>query len=975
MANSLGQLMVRLGLDAADFTSGLTKSEYQAQKFASSLSNNIAIGVAKAEIALEALKKVLEFTFEAVPHLIEQAGHFQDIAEKAGGAAEKWASFAVAAKIGGTEMDAVASASIKLSAGLSKVDDQSKGAGLALKAIGIGLKDIQGVDPATQIEMIAKKLAEFEDGAGKTAVAVALFGKAGAEMLPFLKELGEGVGRVTILTAEDIKQADEWADHHAKAKAKMNEYAQVLAIQLIPSLTAVTEATSEVIKQLLNLDGAGDELKAGRAILDWAEQCALAIAAVGDVALVIVRSIRALTGSFDELVAHVEVAKKFSYRSFFTEDGKREFDAALRERERSVIEANKRIEALNGSATPVTDAVTKAFQHQKRLIDDPEYAREFARMNDAGKGAKKKLSGAGLLNDDAAKDADQAARKRLEGQVRAVRDFAEQQKAGYEFANQYLKGVYDSGVLSLAEFFADQKALREANLQSQLTALDAEIKLQEDYKARALKPAERVEAEQKIADARRKRADIVQDAARKEILAEQDAERQFKQTAYAYYDFLAQQANLKGDTATASSLRIAKQVQEAQELLTKLHFDPAQVQAQSEAYGELLRKTDELARVQTDYGRLVEHAGNQEKLAQLAAQESGAGELETLTRIASVRQEALASMTVLVERARQLAQELGTPEAQQFADRLTVQLRQAAAAADPVLQKVREIGREIGDNFGNAIEDAVFAKGKSIRDRVLGVFDGLATDISKALLRQNVTKPLADWMTNLLGGNGMASGGGGLLGQIFGLAGNRSSSAAMSNTAQESFRVSEILKENLDTSGVVSSIASQVTATATATASMATLAAAAQAAAAALGMVASSGGGAGGLGGLFGLLGGGSQAAFSQTALGSSGFGTGLAYGALDLGGFLATGGPALPGTTYGINERGAPEVLDVNGRQFLMMGAQRGQVIPLQGSSGGGTNLYVTVTPPPGGSRQTAVQWGAEAGRHIQAALRRNGK
>jgi hypothetical protein len=38
---------------------------------------------------------------------------------------------------------------------------------------------------------VALKLAEFEDGAGKTAIAMELFGKSGATMLPFLKDLAE----------------------------------------------------------------------------------------------------------------------------------------------------------------------------------------------------------------------------------------------------------------------------------------------------------------------------------------------------------------------------------------------------------------------------------------------------------------------------------------------------------------------------------------------------------------------------------------------------------------------------------------------------------------------------------------------------------------------------------------------------------------------------------------------------------------
>ena len=38
---------------------------------------------------------------------------------------------------------------------------------------------------------IAKAFDKFADGGGKSAAAVAIFGKAGAQLLPFLKDLAE----------------------------------------------------------------------------------------------------------------------------------------------------------------------------------------------------------------------------------------------------------------------------------------------------------------------------------------------------------------------------------------------------------------------------------------------------------------------------------------------------------------------------------------------------------------------------------------------------------------------------------------------------------------------------------------------------------------------------------------------------------------------------------------------------------------
>lgn len=52
------------------------------------------------------------------------------------------------------------------------------------------------------------------------------------------------------------------------------------------------------------------------------------------------------------------------------------------------------------------------------------------------------------------------------------------------------------------------------------------------------------------------------------------------------------------------------------------------------------------------------------------------------------------------------------------------------------------------------------------------------------------------------------------------------------------------------------------------------------------------------------------------------------------------------------------------------------GRRIPVQmrGSGGSSTIIHVNVTPPVGTSRTSATQWGAEAGRHVQRSIARNG-
>ena len=113
-------------------------------------------------------------------------------------------------------------------------------------------------------------------------------------------------------------------------------------------------------------------------------------------------------------------------------------------------------------------------------------------------------------------------------------------------------------------------------------------------------------------------------------------------------------------------------------------------------------------------------------------------------------------------------------------------------------------------------------------------------------------------------------------------------------------------------------------------------------------------------------------------ALGLSGGAGGGAGGGLGgffaglFGGARADGGTVQPGRLYQVNERG-PELLDVGGREYLMMGSQGGTVKPNASTGGRSVTVNVNVQAMPGTSRQTALQQGSAVGQRVREALARN--
>jgi hypothetical protein len=251
MANNLGSLVVSLGLDAAEFTKGLSKSEYQAQQWGRRIETAVDVAragflsfVAGAGTALAVLDRQLE-----------SVAGFQGLADKLGDTAEAVASLKLASDVSGVSLDTFASASVKLTAALSKTDDESKGVGQALASIGIELEAFKQLRPVDQFEAVSKALGRFEDGAGKTAVAVGIFGKSGAELIPMLNDLADGAERQVSLTQQQIQAADEYSKQTARLRSEVQTLAQVTAADAVPTMSAMVQMLQDVLRYSTSAGG------------------------------------------------------------------------------------------------------------------------------------------------------------------------------------------------------------------------------------------------------------------------------------------------------------------------------------------------------------------------------------------------------------------------------------------------------------------------------------------------------------------------------------------------------------------------------------------------------------------------------------------------------------------------------------------------------------------------------------------------
>lgn len=363
---ALGSLVVTLGLDAAEFMSGLSKSEYESKKTSERIQRTINQAGQLATTALTSMGLAGVAAFAKINAEADKIAGLQDVAEKIGDTAEQVSSLQLALDLSGTSVETFTAASVRLTANLSKTDDEAKGAGRALAAIGLSLDDFKRRNPVEQIDMIARKLADFEDGASKTAVAVALFGKAGAELLPFLNDLAEEQERNIRLTTDQIKAADEYTKAQARLRSEFDLFIQRSSADAIPVLAEVQRLFTQIAKDQTTVEVVTGILNASmRTAITVFQAVAVVGTEVGFVFLGVGREIGAI-------VAQLAALARFDIAGFRAIS-----EAVKTDGERARAELDKfqaRIMSLGVTGTPIDDEARRrlgrgADAPRKRSID------------------------------------------------------------------------------------------------------------------------------------------------------------------------------------------------------------------------------------------------------------------------------------------------------------------------------------------------------------------------------------------------------------------------------------------------------------------------------------------------------------------------------------------------------------------------------------------------------------------------------
>ena len=498
-AGGIGSIVIRLGLDAADFVRGVATQTRTAQAGVERIVgsfNSMAGGIAGA-LAAVGVALTFDAIFGEMNKAIDALAELDDMAQNTGASVENLSRLSKLAAARGQDFGEIDASLVKLAKGLNGVDEEGSKVKQALDALGLSTKNMKDQDPAIVLVDIAKKLQDYSDGAGKTALMVDLLGKSGANLLPYMNDVAESIDNFSGDSAAAAQAASRYQDSLGDLGVKYDELVTKIVTASLPAMGDFVQALDDTFKS------ANDLSKSGVGV--FADDLAVGLARVVDVALLIPRILSTIAGSFQAVWADISVVNSaignltptgLAVNAALGKSGIEEFKKDLDKRNKVVTEANQKLDDLwNIPANKMEQGVLNAIASRNTGSEDSLDAASALLLG--GNQDKKTLvySPGG----DKGKDtASQEAKAQLAADLERIKKQSDAIEAIYASAERIMEARRAAGLIDEADYFAAKLGFLRLNSDQQESALQEEIKRLQQEK---LTGKDKIDNARKIASA------------------------------------------------------------------------------------------------------------------------------------------------------------------------------------------------------------------------------------------------------------------------------------------------------------------------------------------------------------------------------------------------------------------------------------------------------------------------------------------
>lgn len=194
-------------------------------------------------------------------NVIDGADQLNKASQKYGIAVEQLSALQYAGALSDVSLEAIGNGLKKLSVNMLDTAAGTGEAKAAFDALGIGVQEASGGLKSSDAVLaeIADRFASMEDGAGKTALAVRLFGRAGADLIPLLNQGAQGLTdmkseaeRLGVIIGSDLAQQSEALNDN------LTRLSQSLRGEFVSAANAVAGILNTTVEALVGMRKEGE---------------------------------------------------------------------------------------------------------------------------------------------------------------------------------------------------------------------------------------------------------------------------------------------------------------------------------------------------------------------------------------------------------------------------------------------------------------------------------------------------------------------------------------------------------------------------------------------------------------------------------------------------------------------------------------------------------------------------------------------
>lgn len=235
----IGALRVVLGADTAALEKGLKDAQSSLSEFGANAGKVLAAAGAAMVAGLTAASIAVKKQIDAFDDLSKTS-------QKIGVPVEQLAALRYAAQLSDVSTESLTKGLGKLARSVVDAAQGSTTAVAAYQALGISFRDSGGniKQVGDLLPQIADRFAAMKDGSVKTALAMQIFGKAGADLIPLLNSGGAGLREMTaeaaafglVIDQNTARAAEAFNDNLTRLGAIFTGLVTQVTAQMLPTL-------------------------------------------------------------------------------------------------------------------------------------------------------------------------------------------------------------------------------------------------------------------------------------------------------------------------------------------------------------------------------------------------------------------------------------------------------------------------------------------------------------------------------------------------------------------------------------------------------------------------------------------------------------------------------------------------------------------------------------------------------------------